>query len=160
MISTILLILGIVLVLIGLVGLVLPILPGSILVLSGLILAAWAENFEYASSVTIAVLVGLTILAHLVDFMAGYLGVKKSGASQRASMGAILGALIGIFFSLPGILIGPFIGAFIGELTVQNNVNTAARAGLGAWLGLVLGAGAKVAIGFTMIGIFIIARFF
>jgi len=57
-------------------------------------------------------------------------------------------------------LLGPFIGALIGELSVSKNIQTAGLAGIGAWLGMVIGAAAKVAIGFSMLGIFIIARLF
>ena len=143
----------------GLIGLVLPAIPGTPLLFLGLLLAAWAENFLYVSGGTIAILAILAIISYSIDLLAGALGAKKFGASRRASFGAALGALVGLFFGFIGVLIGPFIGAFIGELTNRIELNPAARAGFGAWLGFLLGIAAKVALGFTMIGVFILARF-
>ena len=67
--------------------------------------------------------------------------------------------MVGIFFGLPGILIGPFIGAALGELTEQDDLHAAGRAGIGATVGLLLGTAAKMAIAFTMVGLFLFARF-
>ncbi|MDP6560229.1 MAG: DUF456 domain-containing protein, partial [Candidatus Binatia bacterium] len=63
------------------------------------------------------------------------------------------------FFGLSGILVGPFLGAVLGELSAQRDLHTAGRAGVGAWLGLVLGAAAKFAIAFSMLGVFALVRF-
>jgi hypothetical protein len=151
---------SIALVVTGLAGLVLPVLPGPSLIFIGLVLAAWAEGFVHVGWITIGILAIFAILASAVDFLAGAYGTKKFGASRRAMIGAAVGAVAGIFFGIPGILIGPFAGAVIGELTVKQDFNAAGRAGVGAWLGLVMGMAAKVALGFAMIGVFIIARFF
>ncbi|PXF54733.1 MAG: hypothetical protein C4B58_15635 [Deltaproteobacteria bacterium] len=85
---------------------------------------------------------------------------KKFGASRWASFGALIGAVVGVFFGFIGVLIGPFIGAFLGEFMVKNHIQPATRAGIGSWLGIILGTAAKVALGFVMIGIFIVARYF
>ena len=154
-----LLVLAVVLVVIGFAGLVLPVLPGSLFIFTGLVLAAWAEGFAHVGWITISILALLTVLATAVDFLAGALGAKRFGASKRAIAGAALGATVGIFFGIPGIIIGPFAGAILGELTVKKDFGAAGRAGIGTWLGLLLGVAAKVAIGFTMVGIFILARF-
>jgi uncharacterized protein len=143
----------------GLAGMVLPILPGPSLIFIGLMLAAWAEGFSHVGWITIGILAILAIFASAVDILAGAFGVKRFGASKRAMIGAAAGAVLGIFFGIPGIVIGPFAGAVIGELTVKNDFNAAGRAGFGAWLGLVMGMAAKVALGFSMIGVFVIARF-
>jgi uncharacterized protein YqgC (DUF456 family) len=143
----------------GLAGLILPALPGSLLIFIGLLLAAWAEDFAYVGAVTIAILAALVILAYVLDFIAGAFGAKHFGASRMAALGAVIGAVVGIFFGFIGVFIGPFIGAFLGELTVQNKFRTAGRAGIGAWIGLVLGTAAKVALGFSMVGIYLLARF-
>lgn len=143
----------------GFAGLILPVLPGTFLIYIGLVLAAWAEGFVHVGAITIGILTILAILASSVDFLAGALGAKRFGASKRAVAGAALGAVAGIFFGIPGIIIGPFAGAVIGELTVKNDINAAGRAGIGAWLGLLLGVAVKAALGFVMIGVFIIARF-
>ena len=153
-------ILAFVLVVAGLAGLVLPGLPGPPLMLAGLVLAAWAEDFAFVGWGTIIVLTLLALLAYGVDFLASALGAKRFGASKRAIVGAALGVLVGLFFGLLGILIGPFVGAVLGELSARRDVRAAGRAGVGAWLGMVLGAAAKFAIAFSMLGIFALARFF
>jgi hypothetical protein len=148
-----------VLVAVGIVGTVLPAMPGPVAVFAGLVIAAWAEDFAYVGGYMMALLGGLTALTFGVDFAATALGAKKLGASRRAAIGAALGTLAGLFFGLPGVILGPFVGAVIAELTAHRDIERAGRAGLGAWLGLVVGTGAKLAIIGTMIGVFALARF-
>ena len=105
-----------ILVIVGLVGTVLPALPGVPLVFCGLLLAAWADGFAHAGALTLFVLGVLTVIALAIDFIAGVLGAKKVGASRYAVIGAALGTLLGLFFGLPGLLLGPFVGALVGEL--------------------------------------------
>ncbi len=143
---------------IGVLGLVVPILPGAPLVFLGALLAAWAEDFEYLGGGTLIVLGALTSLAVAVDFIAGALGARRYGASGRAMLGAAIGAVLGIFLGLAGVIVGPFIGAVIGELSVRRNLAAASRAGLGATIGLVLGTAAKLAIAFAMIGVILVMR--
>jgi uncharacterized protein YqgC (DUF456 family) len=143
----------------GLIGLIIPVLPGTPLIFLGIFLAAWAEDFTYVGFWTLLLLGLLAILAYIIDFLAGALGSKKFGASPRASLGAIIGALAGLFFGFAGVVIGPFVGAFLAELSVQRQLRPAGLAGLGAWLGLLVGTAAKIAIGFAMIGIYILMRF-
>lgn len=159
-VSVIILTIGILLVFVGLIGLILPILPGPALIFAGLVLAAWAEDFAHAGIKTITILAFLAILAHAIDFIAGAFGTKKFGASRWASFGALIGAVVGVFFGFIGVLIGPFIGAFLGEFLVKNHIQSATRAGIGSWLGVILGTVAKIALGFAMIGIFIVVRYF
>ena len=151
--------LAIALIVIGLAGLVLPALPGPPLLFAGLLFAAWAEDFVYIGAGTLTALGILTVVAYLVDFIAGAFGAKRYGASNRAVIGAAIGAIVGIFFGLAGVLLGPFVGAVIGELSTQRGLHAASRAGVGATLGLIIGAAAKLAIGFTMVGVFLVMRF-
>ena len=147
-----------VLIVIGALGLILPILPGAPLIFLGALLAAWAEDFAYIGPWTLLGLGVLSALAVVVDFIAGAFGAQRFGASGRAVTGATLGAIVGIFFGIVGVLVGPFIGAVIGELSVRRNLAAAGRAGVGAALGLALGTAAKLAIAFTMIGIIVVMR--
>jgi len=158
-INTLLWLPAVILVMAGLAGLVFPALPGVLLLLAGLVLAAWAEDFVYVGWGTISILGLFSVFAYGVDSLAGALGAKRFGASKRAILGAALGGFTGIFFGLPGILLGPFLGSVLGELSVRPDLQAAGRAGVGAWLGLVVGAAAKIAIAFTMLGIFVLARF-
>lgn len=150
-------VLATILVIVGLVGTVLPALPGVPLVFCGLLLAAWADGFAHAGVFTLFVLGALTVLALGIDFVAGVLGAKKVGASRYAVIGAALGTLVGLFFGLPGLLLGPFVGALAGELVAGGTLRQATGVGVGAWLGFLVGAIAKLAICFAMLGIFAFA---
>jgi uncharacterized protein YqgC (DUF456 family) len=153
-------ILAAVLVAVGIAGLVLPALPGAPIVLAGLVLAAWVEDFAHVGWVTLSVLAVMAVLCYVVDFVASALGAQRYGASQRAIWGALIGAVAGLFFGLVGVLLGPFIGAVIGELSGNKTIHEAGRAGFGATVGLVIGAAAKLAIAFSMVGVFLVVRFF
>ncbi len=159
-ISLLLWVLALALVVVGLAGLVLPAMPGAPLLFAGLLLAAWADNFAYVGWGTLVILGVLALLTYVVDFAATAFGAKRFGASKRAIIGAAIGGLVGLFFGLPGVLLGPFAGAVIGELSAQRGLHDAARAGIGATIGLALGAAAKLALAFSMLGIFAVARFF
>ena len=159
--TTILLwILAVSLIITGLIGIVLPLLPGAPLLFLGLVAAAWAEDFAYVGFGTLGILAALTALIYVVDFLAGILGAKHFGASPRAMIGAGIGAVVGIFMGFVGIIIGPFLGAVIGELSVRRELTAAGMAGLGTTIGLLLGVAAKIALGLTMVGIFVLVRFF
>jgi len=143
----------------GLIGLFLPVLPGAPLIFAGLVIAAWAEDFHYAGLWTVVIFAILTLLTLAVDFWATIFGAKKFGASKRAVIGALIGLVVGIFLGFPGIIFGPFIGAVVGELSAQKDLKQATRAGIGATIGLVLGAAIKLALALTMIGVFLTVRF-
>ena len=153
--SILVLVLAVGLVALGLVGTVVPVLPGVPIAFAGLLLAAWATDFQPVGWGTIGVLGALTVVAVLIDFLASAFGAKKLGASSRAFWGATLGALVGMFFGLIGIIIGPFIGAVVAELSAGSGAKQAGRSGYGVWLGMIVGTAAKLAIVFLMIGIFI-----
>lgn len=147
-----------VLIVVGLAGLVLPVLPGIPLVFVGLVLLAWAEDFVYVGWVTLTVLGLLTLASYGIDFLATAMGAKKYGASPRAVAGAAVGALVGVFFGLVGILLGPFLGAMAGEFSRRATLRDATQAGLGATLGLLFGALLKIALAFSMLGVFVVDR--
>ena len=143
-----------ILVVLGVLGTVLPVLPGSLLVFGGLFLAAWAQDFTRVGLWGLAIIGALMALSFAVDFIASVAGAKRVGASPKALIGAGIGGLIGVFFGLPGILLGPFIGAVLGELIARGGFAQAARVGVGTWLGLLFAAVAKLVIAFLMIGTF------
>ena len=147
-------------VIVGLIGVVMPALPGHMLILAGLVVGAWAEGFTRVGVWTL-VLVGVIALASYgVDFVAVALGAKRLGASARAMTGAALGTFAGFFFGLPGVIVGPFVGAVIGELTTHRDLARAGKAGVAAWIGFAIGTAVKVALAFLMIAIFIAALIF
>ncbi len=152
--SGLLWVVAVVLVVVGMAGVVLPALPGAVLVFAGLVVAAWADGFERVGWGPLALLAVMTVLVYAVEFAASALGAKRLGASRRAVWGAALGAIAGMFFGLVGIVVGPFVGAVVGEITLHRGLGQAGRAGAGAWIGLVLGGVAKIALVFVMLGIF------
>jgi len=151
-------ILAVLLVGVGVLGLLLPGLPGAPLLFGGLLIAAWLEDFAYVGPWTLTLLAVMAALTYVIDFFAGALGAKGFGATKYAMIGAFVGAVVGIFFGLPGILLGPFIGAVLGGLLADRSLQEASAAGLGATIGLALGVAAKMALAFSMIGIFLLMR--
>ncbi len=141
----------------GLIGSVLPALPGVPLVFLGLLLAAWADGFAHVGAWWLLLLGVLTVIAIAIDFIAGVIGAKKVGASRYAVIGAALGTLVGLFLGIPGIIFGPFIGALLGELVAGGTLRKAGGVGVGAWLGFVVGSLAKLAICGVMLGVFAFA---
>src|SRR6185436_19526260 len=122
---------GAALVIIGLIGIVLPALPGHVLILAGLIVAAWADGFTRVGIWTLVVIGLIAAASYLVDFAAAAIGAKRLGASSRAMIGAGFGTVAGLFFGLPGIIFGPFAGAVLGELTVDHrDIRRAGKAGV------------------------------
>ncbi|ANT64493.1 MULTISPECIES: DUF456 domain-containing protein [Prosthecochloris] len=148
------------LVILGIAGMFLPALPGILLVFAGLFCAAWAEGFMYVGQYTLLVLALLAFLGYALDFLAGAFGASRFGGGTYAFVGGAAGAAFGLFFGLPGVLLGPFLGAAAGEFYYRRDTSLALKAGVGAWIGIVLGSAARVAILFIMLGVFIIARLF
>jgi uncharacterized protein YqgC (DUF456 family) len=149
-------ILSALLVIIGLAGIILPALPGTILVFLGLLLAAGIDHFERVGWATLLFLGFLTVLSFITDYVASAYGARRYGASRQAIFGSLIGLTLGMFLGIPGILFGPFIGAMIGEFIANQDILRAGRAGIGTWLGLVIAVAAKIAIAFTMVGTFIV----
>ena len=141
----------------GLAGIVLPVLPGTILILAGIVLGAWIDDFAHVGLVTVTVICVLAVIAWALDYVAGLLGAKKAGASKQAVIGAALGTVAGIFMGLVGVLFMPLVGAAAGEYLARKNHQQAVKVGIATWLGIVVGLIAKVVIAFMMIGIFIAA---
>lgn len=151
------LIVAIFLVVLGILGTVLPALPGAPLVFLGLLVAAWAEGFQKVGWFPLSILALLTLLTFVVDFFAASLGAKRVGASWQALLGAVLSTIVGLFFGFPGIILGPFVGAVLGEYAARRSWAQARRVGFGTWLGMLIAVAGKLALIFTMVGIFALA---
>ncbi len=146
-----------VLILVGLAGTILPALPGVPLVFAGMWLAAWAGGYTAIGAWAVVVLGILAALAVLLDAAAGLLGARRVQASTAALLGAAAGTIAGLFFGLPGLLLGPFVGAVAGELRSGGGIRRSAHVGVATWIGLLFGTLAKIALSFTMLGIFVAA---
>jgi uncharacterized protein len=157
-VSVLLWLVALALVVVGLAGAVIPVLPGVPLVFAGLWLGAWIDHYARVSGFTVVVLGGLMVVAILVDAIASLLGAQRAGASRKAMAGAAIGGVVGLFVFPPfGILIGPFVGAVVGELASQGSLDQATRVGIATWLGLLFGTLAKLALSIAMLGIFVFA---
>ena len=151
--------LAVILVLVGIAGVILPALPGLPLVFAGMLLAAWAGDFQQIGWVTLVILGLLTLLSVAVDFFATLVGARRVGASKKALLGAVLGTFAGLFFGPIGLFAGPFVGALLGELWHGREIGQAAKVGLGTWLGILLGTVLKLGLAFAMLGLFAFAWF-
>jgi uncharacterized protein len=146
-----------VLVIAGIIGTVAPVLPGSVLLFAGLLMAAWIDGFEKVGWVPLALLGVLTALTFLADIAATGAGAKKAGASKQAVIGAMIGTVGGIFYGIIGIFVGPFVGAAAGEFLAKRDLVRAGKVGYDALFGLVLGAVMKIALALAMVGVFVTA---
>ncbi|MEO8778423.1 MAG: DUF456 domain-containing protein [Rhodanobacter sp.] len=144
----------------GLAGSVLPMLPGIPMVFGGIWLAAAVDGYRHLGLWWLLSIGAIGVLGVIVDFVAGTLGAKRVGASPRALWGASIGTVVGMFFGIPGLLFGPFIGAILGELASGNSVLRSAHVGVGSWLGLLFGALLKLVLSFLMVGLFGVAMLF
>lgn len=155
--DTLLWILSIALILVGLVGIVVPALPGVILVFAGIALGAWIDNFQRVGGWAVGAVAVLAVLALVVDFLSATLGARRVGASREAVIGAALGTVAGLFMGLVGVFFMPLVGAAAGEFLARRHHGQALRVGLATWIGMLLGTLAKAVLAFMMIGIFVLA---
>jgi uncharacterized protein YqgC (DUF456 family) len=154
---TLMWVLSIALIVLGLAGTVLPLLPGTVLVWGGIVVGAWIDAFARVGATTVAVVSVLAVLAWALDYVAGLMGAQKAGASKQALLGAAVGTVVGLFMGLVGVLFMPLVGAAIGEYVAQKDQSRAVRVGVATWVGIMVGLIAKVVLAFVMVGIFVAA---
>jgi uncharacterized protein YqgC (DUF456 family) len=145
------------LILLGLAGTVLPVLPGTVLVWGGILLGAWIDDFTRVGVPTVVVVSVLAVLAWGLDYVAGLMGAKKVGASKLAFLGAAVGTVLGLFMGLVGVLFMPLIGAAAGEYLARKDQARAIKVGVATWVGIMVGLIAKVVLAFIMVGVFLAA---
>jgi uncharacterized protein YqgC (DUF456 family) len=159
-VNVLVLIAGILVVVLGVVSLVLPAVPGVAIVYLGVLMIAWAEDFTRIGVPMLVFLGGLAAVAMIADNVAGLFGARRAGASGWGVFGAGIGALVGIPFGLPGIILGPAIGALGFEYLKNADLRRAGKAGLGGLFGFLLGIVAKCVFAFMIIGLAVFAYFF
>lgn len=150
-------VLVVVLMVLGLVGVVVPALPGTALVFGGFLLGAWIDDFQRISMATVMVAAALVIIALVTDYVSSLLGAKRAGASRLAIIGAAIGTVLGLFGGIIGLLLFPLLGAFIGEYLSISDVRRAGNVGIATWLGMLIGAVVKLVLTCFTIGMFIVA---
>ncbi|MBN2236217.1 MAG: DUF456 domain-containing protein [Bacteroidales bacterium] len=141
-------ILAIILLLVGLAGAILPVIPGPIISYLGLVSLYFSTHQPYSDRfmfIWAALAIGITALDNIVPI----LGTKKMGGSKKGVWGSVIGLVFGLLFLGPfGILIGPFVGAVLGELIGGKELNLALKAGFGSFLGFLTGTILKLVFSF------------
>jgi uncharacterized protein YqgC (DUF456 family) len=147
---------AIVLFAVGLIGTVVPVLPGTTIILAGAVIHRMMLGAEKSVGwTTLGILVLLTLATYALDFLGSYFGAKYFGATKWGTFGAIIGALIGLFFGIIGLFVGPVIGAIVGEFIAGKKMIDAGKAGWGSLLGNLGGMIGKLIIALAMITIFL-----
>lgn len=144
-----LLILGIVLMLFGIIGCLVPVLPGPPLSFLGIILLH-LSRFGQFTTTSLIVFAAITIVVSVLDYIVPVWGTRQFGGSKYGTRGATIGLIIGIFLGPAGIIIGPLMGAVVGELLFKDDMKYALKAGFGSLLGFMTGIGLKLAASLVM----------
>ncbi len=149
-----LLIFGILLIILGIIGCLVPVLPGPPFSFLGILLLNFSRFADFTTSALItlgAIAVAVTILDYIVPVW----GTKKFGGSKYGTRGATVGLIVGLFLGPLGIIFGAFIGAFAGEMIFKDDINYALKASMGSLLGFLTGIGLKLAASLIMTYYFI-----
>ncbi len=159
MAEILIIILVFILMLVGLLGVILPFLPGVPIAWAGLFIYAYFTEFSKISLTLVLVFLGLSLLSMLFDFILPLLGAKTYQASRYGFLGAFLGLIFGISAGPLGIIVFPILGAFLGELAAGKNSDKAFRSAMGTFLGNLGGALIKIVMILIMLGFFIFSLF-
>jgi len=130
------------------------------LIFGGVLLAAWIGDFQRISVFTVVVMAVLAVVGIVIDYVAAAVSAKRAGASKEGIIGAAIGTLAGIATGLWGLLFMPLVGAAVGEFIAHKDALRAGKVGAATWFGLLIGTAIKLAIAFTMVGVFIAALVF
>ena len=145
----ILIILGILLMILGIIGCLVPVLPGPPISFLGLIFLH-LTRFGHFSNPTLITLGGIAVVVTVLDYIVPIWGTRRFGGSKYGTRGATVGLIIGLFLGPLGIILGPLIGAFVGEMIFKDDLRYAVKAGFGSLLGFLTGIGLKLAASFIM----------
>jgi uncharacterized protein len=144
-----LLILGIILMILGIIGCLVPVLPGPPLSFLGLIFLHLSRFGQFTSPVLITLGI-IAVVVTVLDYIVPVWGTRRFGGSKYGTRGATIGLIVGFFLGPLGMIIGPMVGAFVGEMIFKDDINYAVRAGFGSLLGFLMGIGLKLAASFVM----------
>jgi uncharacterized protein YqgC (DUF456 family) len=139
----------------GLIGSVVPWMPGPLFILAGALVWAVATDFATIGAGRLIVLTALAALSFLLNFVVGAVGARRHGATRWGTVGALVGGIVGLFFGPLGLLVGTVAGAVGAEIMAGTDVARGMRSGYGALVGLLAGLLADLVIALTMIGLFL-----
>ncbi len=142
------------LVITGLLGAVIPALPGIPIIFAGLWLLCGVDQYRHVGVGWLLGIAAIGAIGLALELLAAALGAKRVGASRQAVWGALAGSVIGLFFGLPGLLLGPFVGALVGEWSAGKGVVRSTQVGIGAWVGLIFGTLMKLVTSVVMVAVF------
>ncbi len=145
----VLLILGIFLMLLGIIGCLVPVLPGPPISYLGLIMLHVTKFGQFSGTILIS-LAAVAIVVSILDYIVPIWGTRRFGGSKYGMRGATVGLIIGLFLGPVGIIVGPLIGAIVGELIFKDDLKYAIKAGFGSLLGFLTGIGLKLAASFVI----------
>jgi uncharacterized protein YqgC (DUF456 family) len=138
-----LVILSIILLVGGIAGCILPILPGVPLAYAGVLLMHWTDKVHFSTTQLVVWLV-IVIVLQILDYSSPILGSKYGGGTSHGNRGCMAGTILGLFFMPWGIILGPFLGAVVGEMLGGSDLPHAVRAGVGSLIGFMLGTLLKI----------------
>lgn len=160
MTATAVLVVAIVLMLVGVAGTVIPLLPGIPIIFVAIAAYGWYEGFQVINAQYLVILAGLTVLSIFVDYLSSTMGASYFGSSKYGVWGAFLGTLIGLFVFPPlGIFIGPWLGAALGEYAAKKDWSQAFKAGIGTVIGLFSGIVVNLILALVMFVSFLVKVF-
>lgn len=144
-----LLISGIFLMILGIIGCLVPVLPGPPFSFIGLILLHLSRFGQFETS-TLIILGAMAVVVTILDYIVPIWGTKKFGGTKYGTRGATVGLIVGLLLGPAGIILGPLIGAFVGEMIFKDDIRYAAKAGFGSLVGFLTGIGLKLIASFIM----------
>lgn len=152
LVNVLLILLIVVFLVLGIIGLVSPIFPGLPLLFAAVWVLAHMTDYQAIGS-TGLIVYGVVMAAGVaLDYIAGLMGAKYTGASKKALWGALIGGIAGVFFGFVGILFFPVVGAMIGELMDYSNMSKASKVGVGTFMGFIVGTFLKFIFALIIVG--------
>lgn len=152
--------LAIVCCLVGVIGSIIPGIPGTPVSYVGFILFQFSgPEINKISVVWHVIFIALVVVALVLDYIIPIVGTKKFGGSKYGAWGSTIGLIIGLFFGVPGMIIGPFVGAFLFELVYKRDMQNAFKSALGSFVGFLLSTGIKTILALIMLGFICIKTF-
>ncbi|HPC99283.1 MAG TPA: DUF456 domain-containing protein [Bacteroidales bacterium] len=145
----ILLVAGVICIVVGLIGCLVPVLPGPPLSYAGILFLHFSR-FGHFSKTTLLVLAAVAVIVTILDYIVPVWGTRKFGGTKYGTRGATVGLIIGLFLGPAGIILGPLVGAFVGEMIFKDDPGYALKAGFGSLLGFLTGVGLKLAASFVI----------
>jgi len=139
----------------GVVGAIVPYLPGAPLIFAGALLHAIATDFTPIGAGRLAILAAVGVLAWALEHVAGVVGARRAGGGRAAVVGAMVGMVLGVMVAPVGLLLGPIVGAIAGELLAGRAPGPSVRSGIGAALGVLTGVVAHFVLALVMVALFV-----